>query len=1006
MWSSYATFLLDLDTTIGRSATHRIKSLDLGLVFEEYSITAAQYHDNLSRGAGTFTCKLHAVDVHSWAQEQAQNIGLPDGEQLIHLFNRSIAEQFSKLPTLRKRVFDAFCADGEMLITTMGSTTKNISSTSISALLSGNTQLYFDLIQQERNGATQLDLVLDERVVRNILNVRELYDAATDSWSSARARAIDLIVFQLMRSTRRDVRAALRSAAEASAERIACARLASMCSEGPFSPTYLPIEGFEQSRRTWDGSWNSVEALPLHPQQPANTRARVCAAFRGENGVTCFACIDSYGAVCGFTRWADVSVGSEAGNAAQLANLSNLKIMIQQHSPAVIAVAAQKHTSTNLFRVLEAFIEEQVRIGELVSIPVVWAAPAVAIAYTHSTSADAEMSMRDPASRSSVSLARYVQDPLLEICQLFDSKSSVLLLPLGAHTSVSKTKMLRALSSEMTLWVSAVGVPLADAIRWSNPKSVLQFVCGFGPLRAATLVDLLRQQILLSRSEVCQMLSTHFGELVATNAQSTFRVITAATDDAKEAGHHFLDVTLLPTSWYRAAEVVASNAFPSESKELSVALMLLQGPSERRASFNRIHESLVIQQLKDLFTEYSEFGAAEVHLIVDEILSNGESFMRRPYRLMTTRQLFRLLTGVVVSTDRDPVSAADEAITHRYGDVVQGTIVGPRLGRVEFGSADGLRIMTSQGISGFIPGTNIGDQSILKDIADYRSAVEAGQRVPFASAGKIVYGTIVGCNWERCELRLVWSAAPPVTAAAALTSLTAGRQMMDNRSANSVLTRDILDAAAVNSMKISRHSLFKNVTRQRAVELLQDKHIGECLIRGSSRKNYATICVKIGHRMIANWPVKETRNSAGHCRYILDHRRIGGKHEFEEMDQCLEQFIRPTIDIVKSLRSHRKFVSDLRDLVPRLEEESARSGGFAYAITEGNDEESPPTFYKVHYRLGAQNKSLKLHVDCDSLYVKFPNKEGSAEWLACRNAEIISIALKSWIAEVIRGRQS
>lgn len=1019
IWGAYTSFLASSADSRGIGASKKIKRLGLEAAFEEYSLTGQQYHENLFENYRSHRCSKisDTQDLFAWAQQVGQSCQEQlSADQVLDLFNRSIVEQFSRLPVLRKRVFDAFLADGEIIVTPLRGNRRTPKSISIATLIQENPRWFTELRDQERHEIVKLSYVLDERIVHDIMDTRRLYDAG-DKWSEERrTRAINTVVARVMEEVRPNVCTALERIAQVSIQRLCCERLGTLCSEGPYEPTRLCLEAYDVARRTWESEWNIVEALPVCEGSSSMAgRARVCAAYRGENGVTCFTFADEHGTVCGHVRWSDCAMQTTEGRINHQRQLFALKAMIQKFSPNVIAVAVTGEESIPLMQSLERFVREGVHTEEFVHIPVVWANPTIAIVSAHSVAMQNEMPHADTVTKTSICLSRYVRDPLLEICRLFDSNRTALHLPIGTARATQESHLFTALEWEMTLWVNAIGVDIRQVTRLSSPASALQFVAGFGPRKASKLLEHFRLNDLSSRSELFEMITQRFGPSVATNSVGCLRVAPSAA----AVGYHPMDCTIIPPSWYPIAERMASMCCSVGDFCADLPLFLMLAMPDKRAHLaNHLNPEDAANMIHDLcHAEWSNVDRNEVRLIADELVNWGSSRMRRPYRLLTNKTVFKLLTGIAFISRSDQSHlgvVASNALSICEGDTLQCVVAG-----IRGGSVTGIRVNTTRGVQAFISAEDLGEEILKVELANlvlYMEEVKSCRlsNVPVTTVfqvpdwlkkGSLIYGTVIGCNYERAEIRLRWSKAP--CSIAEIEPEAADDPIdvrADARSVNSVLTAQIVEAAAVNRMKISRHDLFKNVSMLKATELLRDKSLGECLIRASKgRKNEAMICVKIGDVLIANWPIREERTSNGTFVYVIHDKRTNRRFEFQDVDHCLDAFIKRAVEKASMIRSHRKFVADNRDVRSRLNEDEVEGKGFAYAFAESRDDEQPQTFYRLYYRLKGHDRSLKLHLDHQHIHIRLPlgnqgdNQQTVFEWVPCPNAEAVAAVMKAWL---------
>ncbi|KEG08389.1 transcription elongation factor SPT6 [Trypanosoma grayi] len=1056
----WQTFVSSLTASRGRGPTQVLKSLGLENAFKEYTITGLQYQENLLANAPIHVCQSpQSTPLMEWAQQVGATARTPrSGEAVLSLFNQAIVEQFSKLPILRKRLFDVFCAEGDLIVTYKQCKRKD-DVYPLATFFVEHPRHYLDLLERERQGSVGLYYVLSEELVRREVKLRQLYDrSATDEWSAERERAMELLLLRLVDGLIPKVKAELSQFAQHCVQTQSVERLGLMCAQGPYEPTRLCLAAFDEDVLAWESEWNIVEALPLkrvlgHGRQPL---PRVCAAYRSDTGVTYLSFVDEAGCFIGSTRWADCALNSESGRAADLLQNIQLEKLFARCNPTVIAVGASNVESLSLMRSLLRFLRERVYATFHVHIPVVWAPVEVARLYSSTTYADLETPGADPLSRTSVALARYVQDPLSVSCALFDKERTALRLSLGATvhtTSEQEDQLYVRMCWEMSLWVTACGVWVEDCVTRPNSVAPLQFLAGFGPSRARKLHQLLASRRPVSREECGHIIAESFGDYVARNATCSLRVgppTDGSSGDATSLSRwHLLDQTLLPPQWYGAAAFVARAALKNVPSKLValVDFMRLEAAEKRDRIDRHAHQQDMTTAIRQQHRPEWEslLGEREVELLQEEMIAAGKSFLRRPYRRLSHRELMTCLTGIVYCTRGDAPFTSRAVDTRSLmiceGDYMTGTVQGVRGG----GPMIGVRLATSCGLGAFIAADDIDDdtmkQEVLQHIPPPREAGGAVQPPPLHTAvaswlrrGAPIQGIIIGCNWERCELRLRWCRPRDANPGNKHKNNNNGnrnnkRNMTQDEeienddddddddehyvsyaavindaasSANSLRTVRLNMDARVFATKISRHPLFRDTSSATAHAYLHDKKIGEVILRpATGTRNKAIAVVKIGERSMCNWLISEERHSDGAIYYRLRDKVTGREAEFGDVDEFLNGFIAPMVALVRDIREHRRFVESAREVQDALDAQRRSGLGFTYVLAEVGQQSRPP-FYRVFTRGGATERNFYLHIDDSSIYVRVPIRRGGRgggggvdlKWVKCRNAEHVSEVVK------------
>lgn len=1049
IWHAFVQSLVG--TSRSRSAYRRVQELGLQEAFEEYSLTGLQYQENLVRGEALSLCPSQRVELREWAEQVAKGLSQNvSPEFIVSLFNNAIIDQFSKLPVLCRKIMDLFSTVGHLIVT-YNWVKKPDDIYPLSTFYVEHPRHYLELLQLKSQDQIDLHYVVDEALVRRVLRENELYhvrpSAASlnayveEEWYTQRQEAFNGLVARLMESIVPRVEGELRQQALYHTTRNAMERVGAFCSLGPYQRTKLALTDYDPDAVIWKPEWDVVEALPVLQEgdmgEPRISQ-RVCAVYRGENGVSSFVFIDEKGSVIGKLRWGDQNRNTEIGRVAYLNEENQLLKLIQRYYPSVLVVGASSADSLELMDRLQRFLTDIVYPELRMNLPIVWAGVDIPRFFSQTHFADAEMPFVDVGLRTSVGLARFVQDPLQVIATLFDHKKTALQLFGSSSYRDQQQELYSSLCWEVSLWVGACGFWLDDVLLRPHGVALLQFVPGFGLLKASRFQKYLHGVRLSDRRSLAEHLKEEFSEFISANASPTIRIAPPSHYGGEDevTRWHPLDQTLIPLELYDVALYVAAAATQRE-----------QGLSKRFLHFNLIefifsptfrkHQSVhseiadgrhIVKDLRRGKTVKGYdliLGNREIEFIADELVANGRSFMRRPYRRITTKALLLYVAGVAFFSKEECASrlqlpSADlECEVIQEGAYVSGIIEGFRLG-----SNPGIRMTTSRGLRCFFPASEVSDETLRFELLDYlnklveareytRSEDAESRRAPLTPPdwlrrGGVIQGTVFRCQWGRCELLLQW--CPPRNLVVTENSQGEKRYISyadvlrdAASSVNSLRTVQIEANAAVFSSKISDHVLFRDITRTEAMEMLRDKEIGEVLFRPSTGKKSKSICmIKIGSVATCNLLIQEDRRSDGSIFFRVHDTVVKEQKEFNNVDDFHQNFVKPMIDLVFNLRSHRRFVDSLHDVQSAFMAAQQGAQQFAYVFVENTKKMKPP-FYRVYTRGGGKERHFDLHINEKCIYVSlpfFPTRNGVAgkavyRWVECSNSERLSEVLKN-----------
>jgi transcriptional accessory protein Tex/SPT6 len=1047
----WLTFVENLQGFHGVDPYLRVRELGLEDAFEEFSITSLQYQENLRSNTAVTLCPSNThVHLRDWASNVGRTLSKPmDGEQVLSLFTKALVSQFSKTPILASKVVDVFCAEGDLIVSYKRSERPD-EIFSLASIFTEHPQYFLELLEMERNDIVKLYFVLDQKLVYDIMNLDGLYQRREDTdWWRARDEAMNFVVIRLLEVLPTQVRAQLTVQAEYAVNVASALRLSSFCALGPYSATRLHLSDFDGTAQVWEPQWNVVEALSEAPaaMRTARDTSRVCAVYRGNSGVTAFTFIDEHGNVIGNTRWVDCALTTVSGRERAVIQAAQLRKLFTQCLPSVVAIGASSTACLPLLRTLEDFVRDQMQQITFADVPVVWANAEVARFYAATTFARLELPRAESILVTCVALARYVQDPLQVLCSLFDGEQTALQLCRTTRVSATHDRQLyQRLAWEMSLWVADTGCWLDDVVLRPNAVAMLQFVPGLGPTKArAVAAALTHGDIPQSRRQLVPLLRS-YGAAIEHNAVAAIRVPSPEQCDM-ELPWHPLDHTLIPPQWYKIAyavvEAVQSTLSSSSTAgaaaevpgEVLLVSLLAKPLEERRAVLYRVDVHTIVAKVRSL-PDCAEVGRREVELVVDELVANGRSFARRLYRRLTTVEFMSAVTGITYLSATDVAALTKGGSTYgvggsnrrgtfvvREGDYVTGTITSVR-GR----TSPGIRLTTSRGVTAFIAAMDIPDEALRVELLTYVRSLEqmrdwlrnGGQQqrpperveVPaWLQRGALLQGTVRRCNWARCELQLTWCRPRDELAfanaagddAANMPSYGVAERGGASSSVNSLNTTQMEQQVRVFATKMSRHPLFRDVSKTVAAEMLRDKEIGEALLRPRTHSVHRVVCeVKVGANATHHWTISEERRGSGEFYYTVVDRVVDRQWEFTDVDDFLNSFVNPMVKHILSVRSHRRFEDGVEYVQAALDAQKEVSGGFAYAFVET---EGKRNLYHVYSSGRSETYRFPLHITSELIYVRlpfFPDGKPVYQWVGCESAERVSETIKNYARSMSR----
>ncbi len=295
----------------------------------------------------------------------------------------------------------------------------------------------------------------------------------------------------------------------------------------------------------------------------------------------------------------------------------------------------------------------------------------VALVFSASVRSEQEMPDTHPNHRAAVCLARYLQNPLIELAGMWmtmDSQGELgsEMLSLQFHPlqkEIPRRRLLCVLEQRMIDFVNMVGVDVNSACKLEHMGGLIQFVAGLGPRKALRLksgILALPEGVIHSRQ---QFLQEHLlGPHVYTNASATLRIRPGIFEN-DERLNPFDDTRIHPECYTKhmwARQICANaldidgddyisnfHAVMDDSNEALVAT-LQHNEHWDPASSDELQDKLEELDLEEFASDMERQGLGMRQLQL-EAIKNEIRFpyreLRRPFESPTSDQLFEWIIG-------------------------------------------------------------------------------------------------------------------------------------------------------------------------------------------------------------------------------------------------------------------------------------------------------------------------------------------------------------------------
>lgn len=576
-----------------------------------------------------------------------------------------------------------------------------------------------------------------------------------------------------------------------------------------------------------------------------------------------------------------------------------LKNLMMKIYPDVIVVGATNLNCQQIKAELdtisaEALTEMNTRTGAADQFKpfVMWGISSVPNAWAKTFHARSKYEKFPQEIREAISMCRIVQDPLVETLNLWNDRiKDNVLLYLNFHVMqhmVSPVKLKSEFEKIAMEVCNNVGVDINRVVKYRHLASPLQFICGLGPRKAAHLVDRITHEIIgpvKMRRELFPMCLT---KTVYINAIGFIKIIDdSAIDDNGKGEYDKLDTTRIHPDFYQIAVKIAKEAFEDQGNDSGVDYVkrVMENPK-------KLSELDLDDYAKHLNQKAKSNMLPLIEFIVHE-LTNPFQDPRAEFKTkLRHEELFYKLTK------ESKYSLREEAI------------ITVRITRID---SKAVRVVTDSGVPGIIP---------LQDLKDKVNDIKDGEISKFYSVGEYVKAKVRNINFNLVRLKLS-------TKAEDLTDHSEFKKkskVLENfgLSENStfeiikeqdypVFTVDKFKKSSRYTPRRINHPKFKNISLSTAQEYLNEREIGDFVIRPSGQGNdHLNITWKLSADNIVHLDI--TEGIKGPNDLISKHLTLD-KDTFESLDEIIERYIKRCNNLVAQIREHKKFMDEPLEMV-------------------------------------------------------------------------------------------
>uniref|UniRef100_A0A8C5RCP7 SPT6 homolog, histone chaperone and transcription elongation factor n=1 Tax=Laticauda laticaudata TaxID=8630 RepID=A0A8C5RCP7_LATLA len=549
----------------------------------------------------------------------------------------------------------------------------------------------------------------------------------------------------------------------------------------------------------------------------------------------------------------------------------------------------------------------------------------LATLYMNSKKSETEFRDYPPVLRQAVSLARRIQDPLVEFAQVCSPDEDILCLKLHSmQDHVVKEELLGALYCEFINRVNEVGVDVNRAIAHPHSQALLQYVCGLGARKGTHLLKILKQNNTRLENRTQLVTMCHMGPKVFINCAGFIKIDTASLGDSTDSYIEVLDGSRVHPETYEWARKMAVDALEyDESAEDA-------NPAGALEEILENPERLKDLDLDAFAEELERQGYGDKHITLYDIraeLSCRYKDLRSPYRSPNSEEVFNMLTKETPETFYigKLIICNVTGIAHRrpqgesYDQAIRNDETGlwqcpfcqqdnfPELSEVwnHFdsgscpGQAIGVKTRLDNGVTGFIPTKFLSDKVVKRPEERVKVGMTVHCRIMKIDIEK--FSADLTCRTsDLMDRSNEWKLPKDA-------HYDFADEASDHKQDEELKRKQQRTSEWTSSYikRVIAHPSFHNINFKQAEKMMETMDQGDVIIRPSSKgENHLTVTWKVCDNIYQHVDVreegKENAFSLGSTLWI-------NTEEFEDLDEIVARYVQPMASFARDLLSHKYY---------------------------------------------------------------------------------------------------
>ncbi|MCQ2817430.1 MAG: hypothetical protein MJ252_09215 [archaeon] len=472
--------------------------------------------------------------------------------------------------------------------------------------------------------------------------------------------------------------------------------------------------------------------------------------------------------------------------------------------------------------------------------------------------------------KEAISLARYQQNPLEEILQLWNEnpeKNYCLRIHLHPfQNDVEQKKLIYAMELKAVRIVNEIGVDINTAYEFPHLKNTLMFVSGLGPRKAQHLLEKMSSYSGLAMRKNLVM-SDFLEKKVMENANGFLKI---KPEGRKK--YELLDITRIPLDLYQMAYKIITVALENEkAKDTSTNTEKILRNPKRLERYDYGEYLRLIEENNN-----EKYSSQEIMSYIKFIVKELKAPFKDPrgrHKDLTPQEILRLFIGDD-TFDKNQITVAsivkfgDSHIKCRLNNGLEATIW--------YKDIDNRALRKDEVAKRFKIGTTL--EARIKEIDFNKFKVDLSI-VPQVMRSHQDYVNVRELKHFKIDANEDYI----------------NRKYIDGNigGGQSYFIRNIID------------DHYMNLNYRGCLDYLSNREIGTAIFRPSKKgENHLTLSWKFYHGCISHVDVSEegkTPNAA------IGNKLIIGRETYESLDEIIARYVKPTVDLIKEITSNRKF---------------------------------------------------------------------------------------------------